>query len=123
MAKKILVVDDDRNIVELLRVNLKSAGFDVVVAADALQAINLAHQQTPDLIILDIMLPAGGGKSVLQRLRLSTSTTDIPVLAISALPRDSAMERIKGNPIDGFFNKPIAMEELIEAINKLLSPH
>jgi len=121
MAKKILVVDDDRNIVELLRVNLRSAGFDVVTAVDGLQATSFAHQQRPDLIVLDIMLPAGGGKSVLEHLKLSTRTADIPVLAISALPVDNAMERIKGNPIEGFFNKPLKMEELIEAVNKLLS--
>lgn len=120
MAKRILVVDDDRNIVELLCVNLKSAGFDVVTAVDGLQATNSAHQQMPDLIILDIMLPAGGGESVLQRLKLSTRTADIPVLAISALPIDNAMAKIKGGPIEGFFSKPLKMEALIEAINKLL---
>lgn len=120
MAKRILVVDDDRNIVELLCVNLKSAGFDVVTAVDGLQATNSAHQQMPDLIILDIMLPAGGGESVLQRLKLSTRTADIPVLAISALPIDNAMAKIKGGLIEGFFSKPLKMEALIEAINKLL---
>jgi DNA-binding response OmpR family regulator len=120
MAKKILVVDDDRNIMELLRVNLSAAGFEVLVAYDGFQATNYAHQQRPSLIILDIMLPAGGGKSVLERLKLSNRTADIPVLAISALPQDNAMERIKGYEIEGFFKKPFKMEELIEAINKLL---
>ncbi len=120
MSRKILVVDDDRNIVELLKVNLISAGFDVLMAFDGMQATSCAHLQKPDLIILDIMLPAGGGKSVLERLKLSAHTAGIPVLAISALPPDDAQERIKGYQVEGFFNKPLKMEEMIESIKRLL---
>ncbi|MCJ7612985.1 MAG: response regulator, partial [Candidatus Aminicenantes bacterium] len=69
MAEKtILVADDDPEIVKLLSIQLKRAGYEVLAAMDGLQAVMIVHKSTPDLIILDMLMPAGGGASVLEKL-------------------------------------------------------
>ncbi|MFH1683461.1 MAG: response regulator [Candidatus Margulisiibacteriota bacterium] len=118
--KKILVVDDDKNIVELLRVNLIDAGYEVIAAFDGYQAVNAAHKQKPDLIVLDIMLPAGGGTTVMDRLRISSDTAVIPVIAISALPKDQAKEKLSSYHVNEFFSKPLDVPALVKAINESL---
>ena len=74
--KKILIVDDERDIVKALMIRLKGAGYDVVTAFDGAQAIFMAHKEKPDLIILDIRMPAGDGFSVAEKLKGSTTDLD-----------------------------------------------
>ena len=83
--KKILIVEDDPHIAELLGIHLSRAGYGILLAQDAVHAISISQKERPDLIILDIMLPAGGGGGVLTALKNSFKTALIPIIATSAL--------------------------------------
>src|SRR5688572_764582 len=85
MAHKILVVDDEPDIVELLRYNLVLEGHQVLSANGGTQALNLARQHLPDLILLDLMLPDVDGFSICEILRCQPSTADIPVILLTAM--------------------------------------
>ena len=79
---KILVIDDDKAIIELLKVNLEIQGHKIFVANDALTGIALAQQEIPDLIILDLMMPGVDGFTTCQRIRQQESTKNIPILML-----------------------------------------
>ena len=117
MAKtKILVVDDDADARLLVSARLKKYQYDVVFAADALQAIAVARQTQPDAIILDLGLPGGGGFVVLQRLRTNTTLAGIPVIILTA---DESLEsEFKGleSGASAFLHKPVQEEALIAAL-------
>ena len=78
--KKILIVDDERDIVKVLVIRLESSGYEVISAFDGAQGVFMAHKEQPDLIILDIRMPAGDGFSVAERLKRSTHTWTIPII-------------------------------------------
>src|SRR5688500_3110404 len=82
--KRILIVDDEPDTIELLEFNLKSAGYDIVTAADGAEALRKARSADPDLIILDLMLPEIDGLQVCKLLRHDPATTKIPVLMLTA---------------------------------------
>ncbi|MFC2061918.1 response regulator transcription factor [Elusimicrobiota bacterium] len=128
MDNKILVVDDEFNIVELLKVNLEAEGFSVIGAYDGMQAVKYAHSEKPDLIILDIMLPAGSGYTVLERLNSSADTNLIPVIAMSGFSKDDLLKKIPvdkihiGNKkIRGFIKKPFDIESAVQKIKGIFS--
>src|SRR6478672_6523975 len=89
--KKILLVDDDRAHLQITAILLKGAGFDVIAAVDAVGAIGTAVKEKPDLMILDLGLPAGDGFVVLERLRMNLSLVGLPVIVVSA--RDASRNR------------------------------
>ena len=95
MAKKILIVDDDKEIALLLASRLKANKYEVVVAYDAVEAVAKAFKEKPDLILLDIKMPAGGGLSVMQNLRNAADTATIPVIVITAYPSQEIQEKVK----------------------------
>jgi two-component system response regulator VicR len=119
-AKKILVVDDDENIVKILSLNLRFEGFDVVTAFDGCTAVMQAHRQKPDLILLDIMMPAGDGFSVVEKLRLSTNTFHIPIVFISALPKEDLELRATRAGVAHYFSKPFDINAIIYYIKNEL---
>ena len=80
MQKRILIVEDDENIVKALSVRLKSKGYDVVASYDAVMGMQKAMEQPPDLILLDIMMPGGNGITLAERLQNSTKTGHIPII-------------------------------------------
>ncbi len=122
-AKKILVVDDDVNIVKILSLNLKLEGFEVVTAFDGCTAVMQAHRQQPDLILLDVMMPAGDGFSVVEKLRTSTKTFHIPIAIISALPKeDLAMKAIRAG-VDHYFSKPFDINDIVHYVKDELYVH
>jgi diguanylate cyclase (GGDEF)-like protein len=116
----ILVVDDDPNIFQLLNVNLENFGYRVLKAADGDRAIALAEAETPDLIILDIMLPKIDGFHVCQRLREKESTCLIPIIVLSA--KDKPSDKILGLKLgaDDYITKPFDVEELLVRIETRL---
>jgi DNA-binding response OmpR family regulator len=118
--EKILVADDDPNIAELLQVNLKNRGYRVSYAPDGLQAVETAEKETPDLIILDIMMPKLDGFSVCRRLRENEATRLIPVLVLSA--RDKPVDKITGLKLgaDDYMTKPFDVEELMARVEAML---
>ena len=120
MAKKILVADDEPEIVKALHIRLKEAGYEVVVAFDVLQAIYQAHKEKPDLIILDIRMPAGDGIGVYERLRLSSETTTIPVIFITAYANDEIVKKVLELGAEGFIAKPFNIDKLLNKVKTIL---
>ncbi len=112
-AKRILVVDDEEDILNLLSYNLKKAGFDVVTAQDGPEALELAVKERLGLILLDIMLPNMEGTEVLKRLKADPSTAGVPVIMLTA--KGEEIDRIVGFELgaDDYITKPFSPRELI----------
>jgi DNA-binding response OmpR family regulator len=118
--KKILIVDDERDIVKGLMIRLQGAGYDVVTAFDGAQGVFMAHKEKPDLIILDIRMPAGNGFSVAQRLKRSMHTFTIPVIFLTGSPEKNAEEKAMALGARFYIKKPYDPEELLDAIKRAL---
>lgn len=119
--KNILHVEDDKNIVLLVRAVLEKAGYHVVSAQDAMQGLMMARQNPPDLMILDIMMPAGGGASVYERMRGMTPTAHVPVLIYSASAPEEIQKKLVVGPNTTFLQKPAPPAEIISAVKALLN--
>lgn len=117
---KILVVDDDIAINELIKINLELWGYEVLNAFDGIQGYTLAKQETPDLIILDVMMPDVDGFTVAKRVRENDSTKKIPILMLTAMGQ--LEDKVKGFDIgvDDYLVKPFEMEELKVRVRALL---
>jgi len=118
--KKILIVDDERDIVKALMIRLQKAGYEVVTAFDGAQGVFMAHKEKPDLIILDIRMPAGNGFSVAQRLKHSTHTFTIPVIFLTGSPEKNAEQKAMALGARFYVKKPYDPEELLDAIKRAL---
>ncbi len=121
MAKKVLVVDDDDSICELLKFVLEKNGFEVTVARDGEEAINTATALIPDVMLLDLMLPRYGGFEVLRQLQ-KDGTAQIPILVFTGRYTDrSTQELIRGetNVVD-FLEKPLNTSSLLARIHSIL---
>ncbi len=118
--KKILIVDDERDIVKALTIRLQSKGYRTVVAFDGAQGIFMAHKEKPHLIILDIRMPAGDGFSVAQKLKESKRTSRIPILFVTGSPEKEAEERARELGARYFIKKPYDPEELLDAVKRAL---
>ncbi len=114
-SAKLLVVEDEPNILELLAASLRYAGFEVVTAAAGSEAVQVAQRHRPDLIVLDVMLPDMDGFDVLHRLRGGGTRT--PVLFLTA--RDSTEDKVRGLTLGGddYVTKPFSLEEVIARIH------
>lgn len=119
MAKnKVLVVDDEEDFAKALKIRLKANGYDVVLAHDSIQAIMMANQEKPDLIILDIMIPIEDGFIVTERLKQSQATRPIPIIFLTEVPGGEGRAYKSG--ASGYIMKPYHPEELLETIHKAL---
>jgi len=118
--KKILIVDDERDIVKGLMIRLQGAGYDIVTAFDGAQGVFMAHKEKPDLIILDIRMPAGNGFSVAQRLKRSIHTFTIPVIFLTGSPEKNAEDKAMALGARFYIKKPYDPEELLDAIKRAL---
>ena len=119
--KKILIVDDDRDLLQALRVRLTSSGFNVHFASDAVQAAPLAARIRPDLILLDIGLPGGDGYLTMERIRSRSALAHIPIIIMSAGDASVHREKARIAGAEAFFPKPIDHRELLAAIRKALA--
>ena len=121
MAKaKILIVDDDQDIRRLLGHRLKAADYDAVFAGDAISAVNMARKEEPNLILLDLGLPAGDGYVVIERLKAMPALEGIPIIIVTARDVRAEQERIAGAGADAVFGKPLDHERLLAAIRGAL---
>jgi DNA-binding response OmpR family regulator len=119
MAKeKILVVDDEQDVAKALKVRLKANGYHVVLASDSVQAFIMANKEKPDLIILDIMIPGGGGFVVAERLKQSQATHHIPIIFLTGIP--GGEERAYKLGASGYVMKPYHPDELMQTIHRAL---
>ncbi len=120
MHSKILVVDDERDVVELIGFNLRAAGYKVESAATGLEGLNKARTVLPDLIILDLMLPELDGTAVCEILRQLPSTAAIPILMLTACSSAAAkMVALKAG-VDDFITKPFSPLELVTRVGQAL---
>ena len=117
---KILVIDDDIAINELIKVNLELNGYNVLQAYDGTTGFAIAKQELPDLIILDVMMPEVDGYTVAQRIRQNPTTEETPILMLTALSQLN--DKVKGFNIgvDDYLVKPFEMEELQVRVKALL---
>lgn len=118
--RKILIVDDERDIVKALTIRLQSNGYHTVVAFDGVQGVFMAHKERPDLIILDIRMPAGDGFSVAEKLKESKRMSRIPVIFVTGSPERNAEERARELGARFFIKKPYDPEELLDAVRRAL---
>lgn len=119
MASKILVVEDEQDIRQLLHLQLKAAGYETAFAADAASAVGAARREHPDLILLDIGLPAGDGFVVMDRLRALPELEMVPVIVITA--RDASEgEKAVARGAQSFVLKPFKSEEILSEVRRVL---
>ena len=118
--KRILIVDDDYEIVDALRYALEAKGFEVMIARDGNQGLAMAEREVPDLVILDMMMPKRSGFLVLEKLR-RTHAMPIRVIMITANEgsRHKAYAEMLG--VDDYIRKPFAMDRLVESVSRLMA--
>lgn len=118
-AKKVLIVDDDFEIIDSIRYALEGEGYAVVIARDGNQGLALAERENPDLMILDMMMPKRSGFLVLEKLR-RVRETPLPVIMITGNEgsRHKAYAELLG--VSEYIRKPFAMDRLLQAVAKLL---
>jgi CheY-like chemotaxis protein len=117
---RILIVDDDQDIRRLLAIRLKAKGHEPVFAGDAISAVNQARKEQPELILLDLMMPAGDGYLVMERLKAMPALEGIPVIVLSALDLKTQESKLAQAGPDAFFQKPFDHDELMVAIERVL---
>lgn len=118
--RRILLVDDDPEIIDAIRFALESKGFQIFIARDGNQGLAMAERENPDLVILDMMMPKRSGFLVLEKLR-RTRTMPVRVIMITANEgsRHKAYAEMLG--VDDYLRKPFAMDKLVEAVQRLLA--
>jgi two-component system alkaline phosphatase synthesis response regulator PhoP len=115
--KKILLVDDEKDIVETLKFRLQSSGYEVVVAYDGHEALEKVKEQ-PDLILLDIMMPGMDGFTVLQRLKEDFGTRSIPVVMLTCRRDSASVFQAQDLEADEYLMKPVDAEKLLKVVKK-----
>ena len=118
MSKRILIVEDDGAIQDLLRLALKHKGYEAVVACDGLEALEKMQTMTPDLILLDLAMPRMDGFRFVEELDLRGMRSSIPIIVLSAYGK---MEDITHMHVDAFMAKPYRMAQLLKTISQLLN--
>ena len=118
--EKILVVDDEQNIIELIKFNLKNIGYSIITANNGIDAFELAKIEKPNLILLDLMLPKLNGFEVCKKIRKDENINLIPIIMITA--KNEENDKILGLEIgaDDYITKPFSIKELIARVNAIL---
>ena len=119
-GRRILLVDDDPEIVESMKTVLESRGHTILVARDGNQGLALAEKEAPDLVVLDMMMPKRSGFLVLEKLRRSNPTpTRVIMITANEGSRHKAYAEMLG--VDDYIRKPFAMDRLLDSVDRLLS--
>lgn len=121
MAKKILIADDEPNIVISLEFLMQRNGYEVKTAGDGEAALRLASEFRPDLILLDIMLPLKSGYEVCQKIRENPEVSAMKVVMITAKGRDIEVAKGLALGADAYITKPFSTQDLLEQVKRLLS--
>jgi DNA-binding response OmpR family regulator len=118
-SKRILLVDDDTEIVESMRLALEASGYQILIARDGNQGLALAEREDPDLVILDMMMPKRSGFLVLEKLR---RTRRVPVRVIMVTANEGSRHKAYAEMlgVDDYIRKPFPMDRLIESVKRLL---
>lgn len=118
--KTILVIDDQREVHLLLKALLENEGYRVCSALDAAQGGMMVRNLRPDLVILDITMPAGGGYVAYDRLRMSTASTTLPVLLYTGVPREQVEQHIHRSSVTLMLSKPALPAHIVSSVQSLL---
>ncbi|RCW47746.1 MULTISPECIES: response regulator [unclassified Halanaerobium] len=116
--KKILLVDDEKNIRLVVGKSLEKAGYDVIYAVDGVDAVEKANEANPDLVLLDLRLPKMNGFLVLEALKSDAATEEIPVVIVSALSEEDDIQKTISLGAEDFLVKPINQSDLLSAVEK-----
>jgi two-component system KDP operon response regulator KdpE len=120
-GKRILIVEDDGAMRKVLHAQLRTAGYDAFPVADAVVAFAEIRKQPPDLILLDLGLPGGGGLNLMQRLQSIPKYGVIPIVVVSAQPRSTGIEaEVIDKGAAAFFEKPVPADTLLQKIRDLI---
>jgi DNA-binding response OmpR family regulator len=119
-TKKILIIDDDKDLLRGLNVRLRANGYSTVFATDAVTAVSVARKEEPDVILLDIGLPCGDGFTVMDRLATLTTTSGTPIIIITGRDPSANKERALHAGAVAFLQKPFDNKELLAAVQKAL---
>jgi DNA-binding response OmpR family regulator len=120
MARKILLVDDERDLVDMVKMRLEAGGFEVSCAFDGQEALDKARKEKPDLIILDLMLPKIDGYKVCRMLKFDEKYKNIPVIMFTARAQDSDKQLGEEVGANGYITKPFEPQLLFAKINELI---
>jgi len=120
MTKKIMVVDDEPNIVDVITTRLKANDYQVVAACDGLEALELVKKERPDLVILDLMLPKLDGYQVCNQLKSDEELKDIPVIMLTSLGKANEIREGLDKGADAYVAKPFNWDKLAGIISGLL---
>jgi len=116
----ILVVEDELDVQRVVAKRLSSRGFTVHCASDGYQAVQKAHKIAPDLIVLDLQLPAGDGLSVLRKLRISENTRKTRIVVLTGMTNEMFKQSVLTEGVDAYLQKPYDSEVLLDTIDKIL---
>ena len=122
MANKIMIVDDEPDVVDLVKIVLKSEGYEVVTANSGREALEKIGTEMPDLVLLDIMMPQMDGWEVYNHIKSNSKTKDIPVAMLTA--KSQSIDKMIGLhvvQVDDYITKPFGRAELLERVKKILS--
>jgi DNA-binding response OmpR family regulator len=119
-TKKILIADDEENIVISLEFLMKREGFEVLVAGDGEEALERIRSDAPDLVLLDVMMPKKSGFEVCQEVRADPALAGIRILMLTAKGRDTEVAKGLALGADGYMTKPFSTKELVEQVHGLL---
>jgi CheY-like chemotaxis protein len=119
--KRVLVVEDNLRNLKLVRDVLRIAGFETIEANDGSRGIEIAREENPDLILMDIRMPVMDGFEALLHLKEDPKTNHIPVIALTASAMPNERERVLGHGFDGYIPKPVDIDELIKIVTDFIS--
>ena len=120
MGKKILIIDDEPDIIKVVKFRLIKTGYELMTAADGREGLELARVLKPDLVLLDYRMPFLNGDEVCKEIKKDESTKHIPVILMTASTQDTLKENIQTMGADDYILKPFEPEELIKKIKRLI---
>ena len=120
MAKRILIADDEPDVLGVVQFRLSKKGYEVIVAADGQEALEKAIRMKPDLVLLDFRMPFLDGLQVCQRLKEDERLKSIPVIILSASSESISSEKLSAAHADGGIKKPFEPEELLQTVEQFL---
>lgn len=119
-SRVVLVAEDDRDIRELVTAKLSGAGYRVIAVADGIAALNVIREQSPDIALLDVMMPGSSGLDVIGKLRTDERTAAVPVILLSAKSQDFDVETGLALGAADYIIKPFSPRELLERVEAVL---
>ena len=121
VAPKILVIDDDKTFTTMVGSLLRAAGYSTVVAFDAMQGFMFAQREGPELILLDLSMPAGGGMQLLEKLQHSSRTQNVPVIVVTGTGGPSVDADAKSRGVAAVVKKPLESKAFIELVRQVMA--